>query len=303
MLKNYSFRKGNIMIYEERKDDLKVEKWFVPVDDVKSDIELVSQMTRDDHALLCGLINSYRPSTILEIGVAEGGTTVVMAQALKELNISDGKIISVDYCEKFYMDSRKETGYIFNQNRGRYSSVNHCYYLGHTIANCIEEIADENDIDMVVIDTTHMLPGELLDFICIIPYINDGTLIVLHDVNCDRIRASFSDSPDILIARDSNATRLLLSVVSGKKYFPSCKFDNIGAFVVDSSTRDNIVDVFYLIESIWRYNLDDIAATEYSVIVQKNYSSTLYNYFTESIKDNCDYVNNLEIYNTNHRNK
>lgn len=52
--------------------------------------------------------------------------------------------------------------------------------LGETIASRIEEIG--NGIDFVILDTMHALPGELLDFISLYPYLDKRAVIVFHDV-------------------------------------------------------------------------------------------------------------------------
>ena len=52
-------------------------------------------MEQSSHAFICGLIKKYRPKKILEVGVNQGGTSVVILQALASLNLKS-KLHSVD---------------------------------------------------------------------------------------------------------------------------------------------------------------------------------------------------------------
>ena len=37
-------------------------------------------------------------------------------------------------------------------------------------------------IDFCLIDTSHLIPGEILDFLMILPYLKDNATVVFHDV-------------------------------------------------------------------------------------------------------------------------
>ena len=69
-------------------------------------------MVESDHAFLCGMIKQAKPKKIVEIGVAEGGTTAVIMNCLTLLDM-DSKVYSVDLNEKLYYDKNRETGYIW----------------------------------------------------------------------------------------------------------------------------------------------------------------------------------------------
>lgn len=117
---------------------------------------------------------------IVEIEVAEGGTTSVIMKSLLLLNM-ESKVYSVDLNECLYCDREKETGYIWkslsNNILGKSTQE---FKLGNTIAGCINEIG--SGIDSAIIDTTHILPGEILDFLCILPYLKKDATVILHDV-------------------------------------------------------------------------------------------------------------------------
>lgn len=88
----------------------KLEPWYEPSDVVLEKVNFKCEMSREDHGFLCGAIKKVKPKKIVEIGVAEGGTTGVIMNALKMLNYP-AEFYSVDLCEKYYRDNNLPTGY------------------------------------------------------------------------------------------------------------------------------------------------------------------------------------------------
>jgi predicted O-methyltransferase YrrM len=39
-----------------------------------------------------------------------------------------------------------------------------------------------NDIDMVFIDTVHYQPGEILDFLMVLPFLKEEAIVIFHDI-------------------------------------------------------------------------------------------------------------------------
>lgn len=114
-------------------------------------------------------------------------------------------------------------------------TIEHEFLLGKYAVEYLEQIG--KNIDFLVLDTVHNLPGELLDFIGFLSYLSNGAIVVLHDICLNHVSDNIA----------GYATQLLLDVVTGEKIFDLSVDDdipNIGAFVVDSKTRENIEDVF-----------------------------------------------------------
>lgn len=199
----------------------KVNLWYEPGNIVREINGFECEMTADDHGFLCGLIKEKRPSTILEIGVAEGGTTFIIDTAMKLIK-QEGSLISVDISPQLYWDKRRDTGYVYKEvvdNRW----LKHSFIIGHTIGHAINEVVEKLNgvIDFVVIDTTHIIPGELLDFIAVLPYLQIGTTVVLHDTMLN-ISRGLSKNPYYMttgaMGASAIATKVLYNAVSGLKY-------------------------------------------------------------------------------------
>ncbi len=171
-----------------------------------------------------GAIKKFRPKRIVEVGVAAGGTTAVILNCIKLLNYSC-EMYSVDICKRYYQDTSKRTGFIAEQliTEEFANFVKHRFLLGKTVAASLDEIGRE--IDFVILDTMHSLPGELLDFISLYPFLNKKAVIVFHDVAQSQLGFQ-----NINGAPFEYASLVTLSTLMGEKYVVSDK-RNISGFL------------------------------------------------------------------------
>ena len=66
-------------------------------------------MSEFESAFLCGALKKFQPKKILEVGVAEGGTTAIILQCLED--IGEKYIMrSIDVSEKLWSAKNKPTG-------------------------------------------------------------------------------------------------------------------------------------------------------------------------------------------------
>ena len=225
-------------------DYREVREYSESVRNAKRICELHTEMTDSQLGFLCGLIKESQPKKIVEVGVASGGTSLVIIQCLKELNLKSS-FFSVDLNERLYSDSQKETGYIVKdaEKQKEYQITDHKYFLGHYLPEVLEEIGE--GIDFLILDTVHHMPGELLDFLAGAPFLSDGAMVVLHDV-------ALQHEP-----KTDNycyATQVLFSCVTGTKYLNNnIKYPNIAAFQVGKETKNNLTDVFNALSLTWNY--------------------------------------------------
>ncbi|MBR3622520.1 MAG: hypothetical protein IKN43_04120 [Selenomonadaceae bacterium] len=143
----------------------------------------------------------------------------------------------------------------------------------------IEEIG--GDIDFLVLDTAHSLPGEVLDFLLALPYLKKDAAVVLHDVTLSLI----VDSPG------SFATNVLLEAVSGDKYllfsddYPE-GVDNIGGFVITKETSENIANVFFSLLKRWSYMPNEEQLKSYKRFYEKYYDDECLRLFSAAVSFN-----------------
>lgn len=237
-----------------------------------------SEMANYDMAFICGLIKEYRPKKILELGVAAGGTTAVVMNCCKNLNL-DSEIYSVDLAQNYYRDTSKKTGYLAEITAELLPFSKFQLYRGDIYLAFAEQIG--NDIDMVIIDTVHSLPGELLDFISCFPYMKEGTVVILHDILLNHLS----------VRKEQFATKVLLDVVVGKKIIGINEdnignYPNIGAFVVNEDTKKYITDVFSALTINWSYVPSKDQIDKYIDFIKKHYSNEQLLLFTSALEIN-----------------
>lgn len=268
-----------------------IELWDEPVKEIRKDANYICEMSEYDHAFLCGLLRKIKPRKILEIGVAEGGTTALILNVLNSFDY-EYKFYSVDLSEKYYRDNQKTTGYYTDDMQC--NKRNHQFLLGGTIAEKIEIIGE--NIDFVIIDTTHSMPGEVLDFLTVYPYMAENATIILHDVNLnERLRYPI-DKDSCEFIKDEICTKLLFAVVKGIKYMMNDgKLTNIAAFEITNATKDSIIDLFWLLTMSWRYLPNDNMLNSYKNIFSKWYGKDLIDLFDMAVISNKRYVTHIEM--------
>lgn len=202
------------------------------------------EMTEFESAFLCGLIRERKPSRIVEVGVAAGGTTSVILKCLEMIGLSrSSEVYSVDLSEQFYKGTGERSGYLADGVLNN-SEFNHKFLLGRLLPSVIDEIGE--GIDFAILDASHDMPGEILDFLTIFPYLAPNACIVLHDIAYNH----YFSGPF------GYATQVLFSSVFADKIIMKDEgrgngYPNIGAFVINDRTRESIVNVFNSLVITW----------------------------------------------------
>lgn len=250
--------------------------------------ESYSEMTESEIDFIYNLLDKERPNKIVEVGVAAGGTT---AAILEHIRNYDKKcyMYSIDKSYKYYRNTSLDTGFITKKYISKEDRNNHEFLLGKYAPEFFGYL--KGNIDFLILDTVHCLPGELLDFLAFLPYLTNGAIVVLHDT-CLNHRSHNSVG---------FATQLLLDVVSGEKIFDLGIDDgvpNIGAFRITDETRKNIEDVFRALLITWNYKLDKEQIDVYKNEYRKHYSEHNLKLFETAILLND---NTIDLYKTNKR--
>ena len=102
------------------------------------------------------------------------------------------------------------------------------------------------------LDTSHLAPGELINFIEVLPFLNENAIIILHDVMYHLPSHNYYRIKEI---KYHPSMIYLMTAIEGKKYMITHKqfqFENIGAIILS-----RIQKRFYLnhLNHIKSYNL------------------------------------------------
>lgn len=228
------------------------------------------EMTDFELAFLCGMIRETKPNKIVEVGVAAGGTTAVIMECLAMLGLNETtEIHSVDVSELFYRGEDEKTGYLAEEYKRQSNWQGmHRMYLGKYLPEVLDEIG--KDVDFVILDTSHQMPGEVLDFLAVFPNLKPHACVVLHDIALNHYD----------IHPESFATQVLLDSVMADKFIvkdPSREFGypNIGAFIVNEDTAKYIANVFHALIITWNYVPERDKFDLYLKSYEKSYSVEL----------------------------
>lgn len=201
-----------------------------------------TEMSGSDLAFLCGLLKKFRPHKIVEVGVAAGGTTAVMINCIHQLQL-ECQMYSVDLSERHYCDNSRETGYLVKElEKQNLDTSMHEFMLGQVLAARLDTLGQ--DIDFLILDTMHIMPGEVLDFLVALPYLKKGAIVVVHDTN---FQFMFNN-------RYGFATSVLFHSAAADKFLNNKEeYPNIAAFQLNGDTEKYIQDVFASLMIPWSY--------------------------------------------------
>lgn len=252
-----------------------------------------AEMTKEQLQFICTLLEENKPHKIVEVGVAAGGTSVVILDKLDSLNY-EAQMYSVDLSREYYRDRTKTTGYLIDQYLcgNKCSKITHKKLTGDYIPNFLEHIG--TGIDFLILDTVHSLPGEILDFLAVLPFLSGDAIVILHDITLNHLSNN----------KDGFATQVLLDCVVADKLTPISlekDYPGIGAFRVNTDTEKYIDDVFHAMMITWKYLPDTRQLELYRNHYEKYYNTMQLHIFDEAVRCNkstlhLNDVNKLESF-------
>ena len=101
----------------------------------------------------------------------------MILNAIKD--IPDSSLISLDLNTQLYYDNSKKTGYRVNQYFPELTK-NWKLLTGQLPHKFLVKL--NMKFDFVFLDTAHSAPGEILNFIELLPFLNENAIFVLHDI-------------------------------------------------------------------------------------------------------------------------
>ena len=213
---------------------------------IQKNIEGFIEITNNEQKFLNGIIRKIKPKKIVEIGVAYGGTSTLMLNAIKDIN--GAKLYSIDINRQCYKLRTKKTGFIVYE-RFPYLTDKWELYTGGLTSEFIERIG--NNIDLVYIDTVHITPGEMLNWLEILPFLKENAIVVLHDTFMMYIY-------DRIVKKIKNfSNNQILCYIRGKLILPTYNNNtfshNIGAIKLYRNQERYYLNYFLSLGTQWEY--------------------------------------------------
>ena len=211
-------------------------------DGIKDCIEL----TIDEQKFFHGLLRTVKPKKIVEIGVSCGGSTILILNAIKD--IEGAKLFSIDKSINWYRNESKKTGYLVQEKFPELMNK-WTLYAGGLTAEFIETIGD--GIDLVFIDTVHTTPGEMLDWLMVLPFLKNEAIVIFHDAFYLYIFNKVEKS------KKHTSNNQLMCYIRGELILPhygnSVFFRNIGALKLSPEQNNYYYQYFLALGIQWEY--------------------------------------------------
>ena len=182
----------------------------------------------------------------------------------------DAIVYSIDYTTHCYNDKDKKVGWVVDHYAADLTDKWRLYTNG-LASDFLDEIG--GDIDMCLIDTVHVNPGELLDYLMVLPFLKKNAIIVLHDISLH------------LLPHNENAITncILFSAMQGDKTYPKSEnvgrgFPNIGAAIIDKESQiQHITDILMLLGLEWTYMPTQKDCDSMLTLFSKHYDTHTFN--------------------------
>ena len=190
-----------------------------------------------------GLIRKNKVKNCLEIGVANGGSAILILNALKDRDNS--MLVSLDLNKELFNDPNKTTGYRVNKYFPELTK-NWKLYTGKQPHKFLIEL--NMKFDFLFLDSTHASPGEIINFIESLPFLKENAIVVIHDLLWHFfINSNMKFYPSCIS---------LIPALYGDKAFPHNiygEISNIGAVFLYSNQKNHFIDYFLLLLNFWEY--------------------------------------------------
>jgi len=239
-------------------------------------------MWDNQREFLNGIVRRYRPKKIVEIGVNRGCSSSIILNAIQDFD--DSHLYSIDLnAQDFVGDCVKN---LFPNFLSKWT-----LYKGNIAAKYMEEIG--KDIDMALIDSAHFEPGEILDFIIVLPFLSEEAIIVMHDI-ANQITVP-KKAKNSYGKRNEWAPYIIFNSIRGKTFLPSGQkilIHDIGAKKLDINQSRYFHDYFRVLGGQWQYFPKEEHIKLLTEYFKKYYDSDCLNIFNETVNFNREFVKN-----------
>jgi predicted O-methyltransferase YrrM len=222
-----------------------------------------------------GLIRKFKPKNCLEIGVANGGSSILILNAIKD--IPDSRLISLDLNTQLYYNKSLKTGYRVNQYFPELAK-NWKLLTGQQPHRFLIKLNIK--FDFVFLDTAHSAAGEILNFLELSSFLNENAIFVLHDILWHfHNKIKFYPS-NVYLYPVINGDKVLLKNENGS-------IGNMGAIFLYSNQERYYLDYFFLLLAFWEYMPKDKEINELRIFFKNFYKKDIYlNIFDTAVKRN-----------------
>ena len=247
------------------------------------------QQEKNEPYFINGIIRKLKPKKCLEIGVAYGGSAILILNALKE--IKDSFLISLDLNKKYYGRGKANTGYRVKKYFPELAK-NWKLFTGKQPHKFLEKLKIK--FDLLFLDTVHLAPGELINIIEALPFLNENAIVILHDI----MYHLPSNKYNYKKTKFHPSQIYLMTSLYGNKIIIKDKYkgvENIGAVFLYPNQKNYYLNYFLLLLTPWEYLPNQKQIDELKIFIQKFYKEKIYiDLFNRAFEENKIYINKFK---------
>ena len=235
-----------------------------------------SIMWGNQREFINGIIRKHKPKKIIEIGVNFGGSSVIILNAIKDLQGSHLYSIDIRNATTIGNCVQNNFGYLMNK---------WTLLKGDITSEFIEVIGKK--IDLAFIDTTHFEPGEILDFLLILPFLKEEAIVIFHDIDLQITYGKGKNN------RNEWAPYIIFNLIRGEKFLPSGEGilnKNIGAIKLEKNQKRFINDYCRALGGQWQYFPSEKHIKNIINYFEKYYNNDCVIILKESVEFNRKFV-------------
>ena len=224
-----------------------------------------------NHAyLINGLIRKHKPKSCLEIGVGNGGSSVLILNAIKDF--SESSLVSIDLYT--WKNKTKKLGYIVEE---KFPELTNKWklFLGNMSSKILSKL--NLKYDFLFLDSAHVTPGEYFNIIEVLPFLKENAIIVLHDIVWHFYKILKTDIQSNQLIHPTQIN--LMSTLIGKKILLKSNTNtllNIGAVFLDKNQKKYYLNYFLLLLNVWSYMPTDKQLEDLREFIIKYYNNSLF---------------------------
>ena len=222
-------------------------------------------LSLNDAKFINGLIRKIKPKNCLEIGAAFGGSAILILNAIKD--IKNSCLVSLDL-NNFI--GNKKIGYRVNEFFPELTN-NWKLFTGDQPHKFLIKL--NMKFDFLFLDSAHLAPGELINFIEALPFLNENAIVVIHDILWHFLFKKKSFPSNIYLFPAIYGDKILLQ--------------NIGAVFLYPNQKSHYLDYFLLLLNFWEYMPNDNQISDLRIFIKEYYKNDFYlKLFNIAVKKN-----------------
>ena len=253
-------------------------------------------LTNEEAFIINGIIRKHKPKKCLEIGVGKGGTSLLILNAIKD--IKNSLLVSIDLHHHVKEEPSKFVGYKVQKFFPDILNGNWKLFLGDMPFNFLRKLHFK--FDFVIIDTSHTMPGEVLNIIEVLPFLEENAIIIFPNLlsHMKNVYNNFNITSNNNILKSTPTSVLLMSSLVGKKkiiYNKNKIMGNIGIIFLEKNQEKYYQNYFLLLLCLWENMLTDEQIFQMRLFIEKYYKNEeCINIFENAILYNKEYHKNFK---------